>query len=63
MIVRNNFDPASLFLRLALGIPYLWFVSDRLGFLGAHGSPHVGWGDCKCSKFHVSSHSCLSMEY
>jgi putative oxidoreductase len=45
MIVRNNFDPASLFLRLALGIPYLWFVSDRLGFLGAHGSPHVGWGD------------------
>lgn len=45
MEIRNKFSFATLFLRLALGIPYLWFVSDRLGILGAHGSPHVGWGD------------------
>ncbi|HEY4936167.1 MAG TPA: TQO small subunit DoxD [Puia sp.] len=45
MDIRNYFNLPSLFLRLALGIPYLWFVADRLGFLGAHGSPHVGWGD------------------
>jgi uncharacterized membrane protein YphA (DoxX/SURF4 family) len=45
MDMRNKMDIASLFLRLALGISYLWFVADRLGFLGAHGSPHVGWGD------------------
>jgi uncharacterized membrane protein YphA (DoxX/SURF4 family) len=45
MEIRNKFNLASLFLRLALGSAYLWFVADRLGFLGAHGSPHVGWGD------------------
>jgi putative oxidoreductase len=45
MNIRNKFDLPSLFLRLALGIPFLWFVADRLGFLGTHGSPHVGWGD------------------
>jgi putative oxidoreductase len=45
MFIRNNFNLPSLFLRLALGIPYLWFVADRLGFLGAPGHPHVGWGD------------------
>lgn len=43
--MRNKFGLPSLFLRLALGISYLWFVADRLGFLGAPGSPHVGWGD------------------
>ena len=45
MIIRNNLALPSLFLRLTLGISYLWFVADRLGFLGANGSPHVGWGD------------------
>jgi uncharacterized membrane protein YphA (DoxX/SURF4 family) len=30
---------------MALGFSYLWFVADRLGFLGPPGSPHVGWGD------------------
>jgi len=41
----NHFSLPSLFLRIALAIPYLWFVADRLGLLGAHGQPHVGWGD------------------
>lgn len=36
---------ASLYLRLAIGSAYLWEVADRLGLLGAHGQPHVGWGD------------------
>jgi putative oxidoreductase len=41
----NRFNLPSLFLRLAIGTAYLWFVSDRLGILGPNGSPHVGWGD------------------
>ncbi|HZY37183.1 MAG TPA: cupin domain-containing protein [Mucilaginibacter sp.] len=35
----------SLYLRLAIGSAYLWEVADRFGLLGAHGQPHVGWGD------------------
>jgi uncharacterized membrane protein YphA (DoxX/SURF4 family) len=35
----------SLALRLAISTGYIWEVADRLGFLGKHGSPHVGWGD------------------
>ena len=45
MQIKNNFKAPSLLLRIAIAIPYLWFVSDRLGLLGAHGQPHVGWGD------------------
>jgi putative oxidoreductase len=41
----HNFRIPSILLRMALAIPYLWFVADRLGLLGAHGQPHVGWGD------------------
>src|ERR1700744_2410894 len=36
---------SSVFLRLAIGTAYVWAVADRVGFLGAHGQPHVGWGD------------------
>jgi putative oxidoreductase len=43
--MRNHFNVPSLFLRLTLGISYLWFVADRFGILGPNGSPHVGWGD------------------
>ncbi len=35
----------SVYLRLSIGIVYLWEVADRLGILGANGQPHVGWGD------------------
>ena len=36
---------AQLFIRLALGIGFLWPVMDRLGWLGAPGSGTVAWGD------------------
>ncbi|MFA6085070.1 DoxX family protein [Mucilaginibacter sp.] len=42
--VKNYVAPV-LMLRVTLALGYLWEVADRLGFLGAHGQPHVGWGD------------------
>jgi putative oxidoreductase len=44
MQLQNSKLPA-LYLRIAIGSAYLWEVADRLGFLGANGKPHVGWGD------------------
>ena len=41
----KNYVTPVLILRVALSLSYLWEVADRLGFLGAHGQPHVGWGD------------------
>ena len=35
----------QLFLRLALGVGFLLPVMDRLGILGAPGSPDVAWGN------------------
>ena len=35
---------AQLFVRLALGIGFLWPVMDRLGWLGAPDSGTVAWG-------------------
>lgn len=35
----------ALYLRIAIAVAYLWEVADRLGLLGRHGQPHVGWGD------------------
>ena len=43
-LIKNYIIP-SLYLRIAIGCSYLWEVADRLGILGAHGQPHVGWGD------------------
>ena len=45
MQIVQNSKLASLYLRLAIGSAYLWEVADRLGILGPHGLPHVGWGD------------------
>lgn len=42
--IQNSKLP-SLYLRLAIGSAYLWEVADRFGILGAHGRPHVGWGN------------------
>lgn len=36
---------AQLFIRLALGIGFLWPVMDRLGWLGEPGSGTVAWGN------------------
>lgn len=41
----QKFNLPSLYLRIAIGSSYLWEVADRLGILGKHGEPHVGWGD------------------
>ncbi len=35
---------AQLFLRLALGVSFLWPVMDRLGWLGSPDSGKVAWG-------------------
>lgn len=43
-IIQNTKLP-QLYLRIAIGSAYLWEVADRLGMLGVHGQPHVGWGD------------------
>ena len=45
MQVIKYYALPSIALRAALAGSYLWEVADRLGFLGAHGQPHVGWGD------------------
>ena len=42
-----NQKASSFFLRIAIGISYIWEVADRLGLLGLNGQPHVGWGDWK----------------
>jgi putative oxidoreductase len=42
MQLHPLFKLYSVYLRLAIAIAYLWEV---LGTLGAHGQPHVGWGD------------------
>ncbi|MGM9476397.1 DoxX family membrane protein [Pedobacter sp. GSP4] len=42
--MKNTPHFAQLFLRLALGIGFILPVMDRLGWLGAPGSPTVGWG-------------------
>lgn len=43
--MKVNTKLASIYLRVAIGLAYLWEVADRIGWLGANGQPHVGWGD------------------
>jgi putative oxidoreductase len=43
--MKNTPHFAQLFLRLALGIGFILPVMDRFGWLGAPGSPTVGWGN------------------
>lgn len=45
MQLIKNYSFPSIALRGTLATSYLWEVADRLGFFGAHGQPHVGWGD------------------
>jgi putative oxidoreductase len=44
-MINQRYEIQSVYLRLAIGSAYLWEVADRLGVIGAHGQPHVGWGD------------------
>ena len=47
IILRITQNPryAVVFLRVALGFSFLSAVADRFGLWGAHGQPHVAWGD------------------
>jgi putative oxidoreductase len=45
MKITTKIKFIQLYLRVAIGAAYLWEVADRLGIIGAHGQPHVGWGD------------------
>jgi uncharacterized membrane protein YphA (DoxX/SURF4 family) len=45
--MKNASGIAQLILRLALGVGFILPVMDRLGLLGAPGTPGVGWGDWK----------------
>jgi len=55
--MNNSTFIAQLFLRLALGIGFMLPVLDRLGVLGAAGSPNVGWG--KWENFVAYTHSLM----
>lgn len=59
MQIVKNFGLSSLLLRWALALGYLWEVADRLGILGAHGQPHVGWGDWA----HFIAYACQIMTF
>ena len=38
-------DSASVALRLALGLTFLYAIADRFGLLGPPGAPNVSWGN------------------
>lgn len=38
-------DYASIALRLALGLTFLYAIADRFGLLGAPGAPNISWGN------------------
>lgn len=43
--MKNIFPIAQTLLRFALGAGFILPVLDRVGFLGAPGSPNVSWGN------------------
>lgn len=43
--MKKIFPTAKTLLRFALGAGFILPVLDRIGFLGAPGSPEVSWGD------------------
>lgn len=43
--MKKIFTTAQILLRFALGISFLLPVLDRIGLLGAPGSPNVSWGN------------------
>ena len=38
-------DYASIALRLALGLTFLYAIADRFGVLGPPGTPNISWGN------------------
>lgn len=43
--MKNHTGLAQFYLRLALGIGFIYPVLDRIGFLGPAGQHNVGWGN------------------
>jgi putative oxidoreductase len=43
--MKKIFPTAQILLRFALGAGFMLPVLDRIGFLGAPGSPNVSWGN------------------
>jgi uncharacterized membrane protein YphA (DoxX/SURF4 family) len=43
--MKKIFPAAQMLLRFALGAGFILPVLDRIGFLGAPGSPNVSWGN------------------
>jgi uncharacterized membrane protein YphA (DoxX/SURF4 family) len=44
-LVETLRGPATVFLRLTLGVAFLSAVADRFGLWGPAGAKHVAWGD------------------
>jgi len=43
--MKNNYSYAQIFLRLALGIGFIYAVLDRIGWLGPADGKNIGWGN------------------
>lgn len=43
--MRTSTSIPQLFLRLALGLGFILPVADRLGWIGAPGTPNIAWGN------------------
>ncbi len=43
--MKNTNDYAQFYLRLAIGLGFIFAVLDRLGLAGAAGQPNIAWGN------------------
>jgi len=43
--MKNNYTFAQIFLRLALGIAFIYAVLDRIGWLGPADDKNIAWGN------------------
>ena len=43
--MKNNYTFAQIFLRLALGIAFIYAVLDRIGWLGPADGKNIAWGN------------------
>lgn len=43
--MKNHTDYSQLYLRLAIGLGFIYPVLDRIGWLGAAGQSNISWGN------------------
>ncbi|WP_421943546.1 DoxX family protein [Pedobacter sp.] len=43
--MKNNYAYAQIFLRLALGIAFIYAIVDRVGWLGVADGKNIAWGN------------------